>query len=303
MNRGVAGWWVVALTVVGMLIASTVLAPALTGGPQRGPVPTPPPAGSCLSRVGSSYVLADCAAPHGLEVVAAWSAGLGRPAGKDAYSSCAVAAAGYVGDLSQTVPTAAASPGWRPPPLAYAIDLAHGPGIDLIPGYSWQLCLVRPTVSYRPVEPFSGSIRGIDTTSDRPVMLRSCYSQPDSPASAVPCGRPHLGELLATQNVRVSQETDLAADPGLGAQCRSIAQRRTGAADPTFGGRVAITVGATQYGMGWNTTDVTGQTGDGGQTTYVAYHVNCALQITGESRLTASMIGIGTAPLPLTDGG
>ncbi|WP_188940902.1 hypothetical protein [Nakamurella endophytica] len=305
MDRRVAGWWVVVLTVVGMLAAAVVLGPAVTGGAVRGPVPDPPDTGSCMAREASGLVSTPCDRPHTAEVALAWSAGLGRPPGKDAYAACTSAASAYIGaDVSNTAaPTAddtEVATGWRPPALTFAIELAHGPTADLVPGYSWQVCLVRPTVGNRPVGSYTGTARGINTTQDRPVLLRSCYARAGQVMSTTPCDQPHAGELLAIQNVRVPDgDPEPADDPRLAAQCRAIARNRTGATDATYGRRLAAVVSGRDYGLGIRTSAAAAERSATVGASYVAYHVSCAVEIRGAARLTASVIGLGQASLPV----
>ena len=76
----------------------------------------------------------------------------------------------------------------------------------------------------------------------------------------------------------------------------TIATATTAAADPTYGGRLQVVVNLHATGMGFVTSgDLVSNTAQ----SYVLYQASCALQSASGRELSASIVGLGSGPLPL----
>jgi len=128
----------------------------------------------------------------------------------------------------------------------------------------WAVCVVLAPG----LEPYRGSYLGSLADTAAPAPFGSCRSG-DLPEQQVSCQLPHREQLLGTAPSGVTP-TD--------AGCRALAARLTAMSDPTGSGRLAV-----------------GVVGTGAAAT-------CRVRVAGPERLTATLLGLGDAPLPLTTG-
>jgi hypothetical protein len=292
MVRKVAGAWVLGLTVVAMLFSLAFIGPRSSGAAARAPVPEPPPVGACVRLPDVTVV--PCSAVHDAEVTGAWSAGMGQPLRGDPYIACNSTTDQYLG-------AATASPvvntlRWTSPGLGWETVLAWGPGQgDRIPGFQWQVCLVQPSIGSQIVTAgWTGSLPADAAADLRPIGLRWCYVRAGGPMTVGRCDQPHVGELLATTDVQLplGAPTDAPLPASVLAGCRAQVTQRTGLADPTVGGRLAVQLTQRELGVG----SVTGPTGS---TTFQNVEIGCALEAVGAHQLTGSVQGLDGAAVPL----
>ena len=129
----------------------------------------------------------------------------------------------------------------------------------------------------------------------RAPALRSCYSGRGRVQPAVPCAVPHGGEVLAAAASPAETASGLSAelrDPARLDQCRAVAAKLIGVADPTFGGRLRVTVNGRIVSSGL--------TERGGfLVSRQSVVLRCAVEAPASRELTSSVIGLGAAPLPL----
>ncbi|MTD15899.1 hypothetical protein GIS00_18345 [Nakamurella sp. YIM 132087] len=293
MDRRVAGWWLVGLTVVGMLVSALYLGPGRGGDAVRGPVPPPPPPGACVQQHPGRVVLVACSEPHSADVVLAWSAATGTTPEGDPYSVCQAAAAEFVGvqrQISEAVDRGTS--GWTPPPLSWTSTLVSGPAGEMIPGWSWTACLVRPLIGHRPIGEYQGSMLSLGRTERRPAVLRWCYRFSGAPSGVTGCTEPHAGEFLSARMVRVAGDRPAPVAPSAEAltSCAGRAAAVAGSGDPTYAGSLRVAVGYQLQGAGNST---------GGDAGYLVYLETCSLEAAGGRLLIDSVIDWGTAPPPL----
>jgi len=132
--------------------------------------------------------------------------------------------------------------------------------------------------------------------SARPSELRTCYAASTTSWMLTPCATAHRGEFLAQRPVPGAAD----GVPESGAlldSCRQVATRLIGVPvgeDP----RVRLTL---RYQASIREGEVVGGApGLAGAVPGAGGTVRCAIEATGEHRLTASVIGIAGAPLPVS---
>lgn len=302
--------------IIGALLGGLVLSVGVRVGTPgtavRAPLPSLPAVGACIRLYAPVQRQVSCTDPHDGEVTASWRSGVG--AAQDRGSQCGAATAAYLGPAPD--PT-----GWHPPPIRQFIRVIAGPDHRVLPNWSWQACLAVPELPGGPGSGFTGRLAGSASTPG-PAELRSCFQIPEpggdptAPASgprpastrAVPCRSAHDGEVLAVRRVRVagaptiSFDTDqLDTDPGRGAECTRQAAAATGAADPSFGGRLRVQVRVSIAGTRSGPARVAGQESGGARyqvVIFTDYSQTCSLEaVTG--RLVDTLVGVGDDPLPL----
>ena len=298
--------------VLGGLVLSVGARVGTPGAAVRAPLPELPAAGSCVRLYAPVQQLVPCTDPHDAEVTASWRSGAGTA--QDRGSDCGAATAAYLGPTPDPR-------SWHPPPIRQIIRVVAGPDRSVLPSWSWQACLTVPELPNGPDSGFTGRLAG-SATGPGPAELRACYQIP-APAGnsaaaasgprpadtrAVRCRTDHDGEVLAVRRVRVAgaptisfDSGQLDSDPGRAAECTRQAAAATGAADPSYGGRLRVQVRVSIAGTRSGPARVPGQ--ESGSARYQVviftdYNQTCSLEaVTG--RLDDTLVGVGGDPLPL----
>ncbi|MET3806975.1 hypothetical protein ABIB25_003995 [Nakamurella sp. UYEF19] len=295
MDRRLAG----ALLLVGVLTCALVVPAALgrtvVGVPVAAPAPGPPVPGDCLASMAgiadSSVVysqasalqlptgtIGSCAGPMVGEVVSVDPTG-SEPANATINSyvtgakACATSTIGYL-----AVPATRTVDGitWKPG-LGSGSDQIGPDARQAAAGQQWSACVVTGATSR-----YSGSLRGAFAHGPLPVALGLCWPGGVSMATElIPCDQPHQSQLLATGVASgAAPGPALAERTVLTASCRQYARTMMAGRAVTAGDPLAIQVVA--QGLGPQV-------------------LLCSATVTGSNRLTGSLMGIGTRPLPLAN--
>ncbi len=280
--RRALGALVLVLAVTAVVLVRAVAHPGITGSAAAAPLPGPPTVGACLRLAAGLPAVTDCAAPHDLEVTAGVSADATPPS----RSQCAARGAEYLPPLTVD--------GWLLPVDVETRVLPAPPG-ERAGGRGWQVCTVRPESHTR----YTGTVRGMTLPSFRPDVFGRCAG--DVGGLSTPCTAAHRTEELGTIDLPYAGldlagtyfGVDLSAatlpdavTADLTARCAALTGRLTGAADPTYGGRLGSAVEV-------RTAVPTAE--PGGLRVYAA----CRVTPPPDRVLTASVIGLGDRDLPL----
>ncbi len=295
MNRRVWG----ALLLFGVL-AVAILVPATAGRrtagqPTRLPAAPPPAIGECLTgdpdgnsalaystvRLATAAVGPCGGANHG-EIVAVTADAVAFPSngtGQPEPLACLAPARAYLGLRGEpdaggeTAPGVEAS-GWRP--LAAGTVRLVGPDrIQFSDGQRWVACALLPQDV-----PYAGSVR--DAAFGPAASAYSlCRERDGTGFRAVPCAAAHTTELFG-----VASRAALQGDPA--ESCRALVAVLTQAPEPTRDGALSIEIvrGTALSRTAADNPDPASEL------------VVCAVTVPEDRRLTASLLGIGDAPLP-----
>jgi hypothetical protein len=289
-----------------VLLVTLVLAVAVIGAARRPatvgtatvtPFPDPPPVGSCLTRSGLGYVTVPCSEQHLVEVTRSWSGwewdGRGV-SGTGADQLCDLMGGSYLGKPGSIE-------GWNPIALPWLTVFASGPGEETGP-WGWRACGVFPRAGEDQLQTrpgFRGSLRGASTMTARPPELRTCYAASATSWMITPCSAAHRGEFLAEKSlIGAGAGKPAVGDGALLESCRRVAAQLVGSAAGSDR-RVRLTL---RYLSSSREGDVVGNpaTGPIHAAPSAAGTVRCAIETTGDQRLTASVIGLGGAALPVS---
>lgn len=295
MSRKVAGLYLLVCTLIGALALNVATHQAVPGSAAMLPAPPPPAVGSCVTPSSTGWHVVDCNQPHTAEIAEAW-AGSSLPS-TNLYQNCVDATSTYL----DVQPTNDVDSAWSSPAVLTRNTLIHGPGTSLAPRWSWQACLVSPTVPDLDTAGYRGRLRDTLATGRAPVDLRSCFDRPVGVGLVgVSCKRDHVGEILAARMLRVSGDYSdpqpVTTDPSVTRQCADLARRSTGAADPTYGRRLSVVVHLFPTGFGFS---VSGNKADDAAASYVLYRASCTLEASAGHQLYGSVFGVGNGPIPL----
>ena len=278
--------------VLAILVMSSLLAPPIGGDATRSAVPAPPAVGSCGDLLGGELVVLDCAQTHTVEVSYTWTASVPAAGPQPTFAVCSDKVRDYVGS-PPSQDTEAHQPGRWSLPLRYRPVLAAGPNGDNLQDWSWQACLVAPM---GPTSGYRGQVRATPATGPVSPTLRICYEDPGTALAIVACTSPHFGEVVATQLLPAPRPASEADSPSADAQfltsCASVARSVTGAVDPTYGGRLQVTV-LSDLGRQPFRADFGVYYTSAGSDWLV-----CSLESANGRRLLNSVAGIGNGALP-----
>lgn len=286
----------IGVLVLGVALIATLAAPvgwevSLGDGASRADLPEPPAVGSCLVVViGVSTV--PCADLHEAEVVTAWRAdasvvddvarfsgylerpfaGLDRSMGgvtEEVVNGCW----GAVMTAVRPEYDARDEPArWLPVPPAVQAALIAAPPGQGSGRWRWLSCVAVSAFE----QPWSGLLNGpVGRPTVRPAVLAATCGT-DVSLTLVRCDRQHRSEVLGWPADGTAVET---AD--LAGTCFELAQQLIGADDPTFAGRVAVTV----------LTDA--------PFLHTSALPACTAEVIGDELLVGSLVGLGDAALPL----
>lgn len=215
----------------------------------------PPLVGSCVGVPdGDETAVVPCDEPHLQEVTRTVAATDPRrdTVSRHWDSFCGDPSSRYVGVRVAPAPppTDASAIAWRLPAPQYAYGLLREQRAGLASGIGWIACTVRP----QGWATYTGSVRGVGVTPDRPSAFATCGSGTEAPFgfSGVSCVDPHdwqvVGEWPGPSGWAVSADGELIPS-GEGPDstvlqdgCRDFAATILGAADPTYGGVLRVDV-------------------------------------------------------------
>ena len=290
--------------VVLLLLAPRSLSSGLKGAASMEELPQPPGVGSCVlidnsDAQGSAEPLqvVSCSEPHDGEVTMTWPAFV-RPSGDTAAPP---QRANWTAMGSSNRFTYFLCDGWNSDylgiPLSFKGFLETSPPVfaggpvyastdKQYNRFSWSACVIRPALT---AERYVGSIRGAGDhlSRARPSVFMPCLTVgrfAETEMVFADCSTQHRVEVIGVDRDPKSAVPD---DEALAA-CRELVSTVTGAADPTFGGRLQIKVGSV-----------------GARTMTAAQVVDpdpvhaqdCMVELTIDGMLVGSVIGIGTAQL------
>jgi hypothetical protein len=156
---------------------------------------------------------------------------------------------------------------WRPE-LQVRGQLVGADVLQTAAGRDWSACVVRP----ENLDVYLGSVRGALRNGAAPAPYGDCSVSTDlTLSSSVDCANPHATERLGWAAV----PSGSVSAKELTESCLEFARLLLRTGDPTFGGILHIV-------------------------THTAGPTTCAAIVRGSARLTGSLIGIGSRPLPLT---
>lgn len=280
MPRRVTGALILLVGLTVALVLPAVVGRPIAGTAGRPPVPEPPVVGDCLTappeRAASPLILP--VAPATAPVAACTSGGtsFGEVVLVTRASTPAALAAVEWDDCGAPLQTYLGWPSSRWRPAQSAVLALLGPDAEQVAvRQAWVACAITTGPPGYP-----GSVRdGFGPAADR---YGDCDpTRPFDPAPR-PCDEPHDQEAIGRAVVGYD---DLA---GLDQSCTDLVRQRTGLADPTAGGRLAVLVAPVDP----NT--VPPDVSAGGQA------MTCGIRVVGTGKLTASLVGIGDRPLPLS---
>lgn len=307
-----------------LLGAPALLSDGITGHPMAAPLPMPPAVGSCVtlpadpnfSGAGEQgFQVVACDQPHDAEVSMTWPAGtppqsqvggtgqlpgefilpfnaefpvlsdMGSGTVSSPHFVCADWNLSFIGP-----PAPLAGSSWWTVWPTFASGMITAPAVDRAGVLGWSACIVEPaTVPTR----YAGTIRSAPTMPDqhRPEQYFSCLSRSQYGRTELiysSCAQPHRVEPIALQS---GLEPAAPADRAL-VGCLEVVQRLTGAADPSYGGRLAVkveNVGLRTLTLEQMTELPAGATAAGA----------CVVELVGSGSLVGSVIGLGDRPLPV----
>ena len=295
VERKAAGIVTLTVVVLIILVMSALVGPPRSGVATRSTVPVPPTIGSCGDLRGWELVILDCAQTHTVEVTYTWTADSPAAGPQPTFGLCADKVRDYVGS-PPAQDADAHEPGHWSLPLRYRQVVATGPNGNNLQDWSWQACLVAP-IGPAPSSGYQGQVRALPPTGPASPALRSCYADPGTAVTVVPCTSPHIGEVIATQLLPAPQSASESDSPGTDAgsvtSCATTARSVTGADDPTYHGQLRITVLSDQVTKLPFGADI--------GVYYTAEGSNwliCSLESINGRRLLNSVEGIGNDALP-----
>ncbi len=154
------------------------------------------------------------------------------------------------------------------------------PAHDVAGGSRWTACVVSAVDQIYPATPLRASWQ----KGTLPDAFGLCWAE-NLVQRGVPtnCTSPHRTQQLGYGFVSTTADNGTsivarATPADIAAGCRKLAATVMGVTDPTHGGALAVKVVADTEG---------------------APYVQCAVAVTGTRKLVGSVIGLGTAPLPL----
>ncbi len=206
-----------------------------------------------------------------------------------ASSECELSEVNYVGSIGPFDPATITTPG-----IAWQADvsvqsLAIGPSaLQRAAGQSWTACVgATPDRS-----PYRGRIGDALVDGVLPPAFATCWRSMMSSTEQqvaemkVPCATPHPVEIIALTEIFDARTTPAQVNKS----CVGMASRAFRTADPTRGGRLKIA--AYSFTSSWLEPLTTVAAGSG--------FLGCVASVDDPARLTGTLIGIGSKPLPIT---
>ena len=202
-----AGIVTLTMAVLSILVMSALVAPPRPGVAIRTAIPEPPEIGSCGNLYGWEFVIMNCAQTHTVEVAYTWTAAAPAAGPQPTFGLCAdkvprlrrVPAAQTRMHTSRGAGPVLCGTGRSSPPAPTATTSGTGRG-----RLAWSRRSVRPHL--RATRDRSDSCL---PTARAPPTLRSCYVDPGTALTVVPCTSPHIGESLRRNYYQPQQPSDL----------------------------------------------------------------------------------------------
>jgi len=304
MDRRAVGALLLALALLAAAVVPSLAPERIAGIPVAEAVPGPPVAGQCVLRSvqprlpGSGFSAAvlsygSCTGLHYGEVVEVLDFGGSKTGnnwpGNAVGQACTRAVVSYLGlttvSGSDVLPLDSWSPVFHNGATVGIPDAAQSAA-----GQHWVACTLIPQATGRTRTGYRGQNRDVLQTGRLADGLGMCGNNPVVEAdSSVPCDRPHLyqavGETVATVGSPV---------PKLTASCEQLVRTLTGMKDITANGRLRVAVVFATWGSGSAVIVASAPLATFGQQS-----ASCAIRAVGTSRLTGSLLGLGTAAVPL----
>jgi hypothetical protein len=298
-RRRWAGILLLVIAMVGSVLVDVLIRMYLVAGiPARIAIEGPPAIGHCVEAVRPrdestlstngiavpSARMSSCTEPHIGEVVSVTLDGRLFPivssGGFIHYqtSYCSAAAGAFVGLIEDS---ALDAPWTR---VGQGVSGVIGPtSRQRRVGQNWVAC-----ISFAPSGSYIGTTRNSLADRARPGGFTLCRSTASTDAPTISCNQPHGLESFA------STFTFRPDDRHLGQSCRALVARITGTVDPTWNGRLSITVRRSPNGAA---ADRDGATiGDQPSDATV---VDCAVTVReGVAMIAGSLVGIRNTRLP-----
>ncbi|MET3807309.1 hypothetical protein ABIB25_004332 [Nakamurella sp. UYEF19] len=300
MDRRIAGVLLLVVALVATLAVPDVVGRSLAGAPSPEQIAAPPAVGSCVGAItgsGPARTGAD-ARPSvtGSQPVATVVPCTGRVMGEiisvtvanprqvvtlqeydEVHPSCRSQVETYLGT---TATTTLSGVQWS---RSIYVDVATvGPdGHDRAAGRTWTACVMTAVDQTYPV---TASLKSSWTTRSLPDAYGLCwFDDVVQLGEPVACTSPHRTQQLGYGLVSSPTDSGTSIVSAVGydailAGCRTLAASVMDAADPTRGGSLDVRVVVSRSG---------------------APYVQCAVSATGSKKLTGSVIGLGTKPVPL----
>jgi hypothetical protein len=310
LSGGPAGVVLLALALFLVLVVPAILNPGLRGKASMVPTPAPPPIGTCvlLPPRGASAAIqvVDCAEPHDGEVTKTWRAG-DRVTAKDwvepskryflraggsarfTFFQCFGWNSDYVGIETVALDGLLGTDEWLLAPPLYDGRLIYSSPRQRASDFGWSACVVTPATG----SSYSGTIRnaGRSTSMDRPDEYLTCLARSDYGAVEMAyrtCADPHLLEPIALD---ADVENDLTPEVAQ-RDCERIVRTVTGSDDPTFGGRVRVSVESLRLRT---------LSQPSYARAFEQQSQDCVLIVADRGLLTGSVVGLAGRPLPYSD--
>jgi hypothetical protein len=310
MNPRAVGALILGLALLAAAVVPNLFAKVIAGAPTAESIPGPPSVGECVlnpvkdATTGSSegiysaavLTYGPCNGPHYGEVVRVIDQGSVNLAGSWLANTvsdlCGDAAIDYLGiPADEATASTSATDTWLP--------TLHDGGTAGIPtdhqraaGQQWLACTLLPQPTSATVNGYRGQVHDALRSGRVPDGIGLCGNDPVAESTkALPCDQSHqfqiLGEASTTTGSSVADLT---------ASCRQLVKTLTKMPDITANGKLLPTVTfmtwASSAGIMLSSSPM--PTSDQQSAT-------CAVRTTGSSRLTGSLLGIGSGPVPLRD--
>ena len=308
------------LVLVGALVTGHLTPKAVTGEAVLGPIPGPPKVGACvvqdpgdqgwaynqdteLATIPSLQFDEDCEAPHYGEVVAVLpalppqhtapqaSTAAGGP-GYEMWRQCPGSANQYLGPYGISTLVSSQESGWATLATAY-VSFAGPNRLQTSFGQTWVACLVLApmTSDVAAQNVYDGSLRNAVQTGRVPPNFTQCSSELTESTVPTTCTGAHTVEFLAYGSFVGGRATSVPP----ATSCLALVKELTRMPDVTAGGRLKVVPLLQRVDS-----DGQPQTMDGPLKSGSFEYGTCAVQVVGAGKLTGTLIGLGTNPVPWT---
>lgn len=220
----------------------------------------------------------------------------GSPAAA-AAAKCSEWANGYVGTGIAQGANSLGS--WLPIPPYSVSSIVRGPTADYPERLGWFACVVSSPGG----ESYRGSVRGDggELGGRRPGAYATCLALGEVAVRTLEystCGQPHriefMATLLVTQQMAEAGRVDVElSNEELLTQCRQAVSQLTGSPDPTYAGRLSVSV-ETVSQRGIEASEPLPNLAVG-----QLIRPDCLVELVGDGVLTDSLIGLGAGDLPV----
>lgn len=214
-----------------------------------------------------------------------------------AAAKCSEWASGYVG--TGIAERANSLGSWLPIPPYSVSAIVRGPTADYPERLGWFACVVSSPGG----ESYLGSVRGDggELGGRRPGAYATCLALGEAAVATLEystCGQPHriefMATLLVTQQMAEAGRVDVElSSEELLTQCRAAVSQMTGSPDPTYAGRLSVSV-ETVSQRGITASEPLPNLAVG-----QLIRPDCLVELVGDGVLTDSLIGLGAGDLPV----